>query len=352
MAAIDQIINVQITAATAAVATDSFAIPLIFGPTKAADKVAVETYTDPQGLLDDGYDTDDLEYVYAVAMFSQTVRPTTFKVSKRSAAGSVADDLAAVVAADSTWYGAVFPGLSDADIEAAATAIEALPKIAVFASSTAAIGTDATDDVLSKLKAKGFSRSALIFSPGSAAKGIDAGIVGGQLPKQPGSTSWAYKPIDGVAVDTLSASQLSKVVGSPLSGSFGKNGNVYEQIAGVNVFLPGRMANGAWIDIVVGTDSLVSVIKSNIMQAIVANEKIPYTEQGCSIVDACIRAAIATHQGYNFLDSDPRTVSVTHTPVFMVSATQRASRVAPPFKFECRATGAMQSFSLQGTINI
>lgn len=352
MAAIDQVINVQITAATAAVATDSFAIPLIFGPTKSADAAAVETYTDPQGLLDDGYKTTDAEYVYAVAMFSQTVRPSSFKVAKRSAAGSVADDIAAVVAADSSWYGMVAPMLADADIVAAATAIESLPKIAVFASSTAAIGTDATDDVLSQLEAKNFSRSALIFSPGSADKGIDAGIVGGQLPKQPGSTSWAYKPIDGVAVDTLSASQLSKVVGSPLSGSFGKNGNVYEQIAGVNVFLPGRMANGSWIDMVVGTDSLVSVIKSNILQSVVASEKIPYTEAGCSIVEAAIRAAIATHQSYGFLDIDPRTVSVTHTPVFMVSATQRLNRIAPDFKFEVRATGAMQTFTLRGSINI
>ena len=108
----------------------------------------------------------------------------------------------------------------------------------------------------------------------------------------------------------------------------------------------------SFIDVKIGTDSLKSVIKSNIMQALVNNEKIPYTEAGCSIIESCIRAAIQTHQGYGFLDTDPRTVSVTHTPVVMVSATQRAQRIAPPFNFVVRTSGAMHAITISGQINV
>lgn len=354
MAAIDQIISVNITADTVAVATDSFAIPIIVGTAKGADgKVAVATYTSPADLLDDGYEADDAEYVSAVALCSQAVRPGTFQVAKRSASGAIDADLAAIFAIDNSAYGVVFAGgLSDADIVTAATAIEGLTKIAVFASKTAGIATDATDDVLSQMKAKSLSRSALIFSPGAADRGIDAGIVGGQLPKQPGSTSWAYKTIAGIAADAITATQANKVLGVPVQGLQGKHGNVYQQVGGVNVFMPGMMADGSFIDVKIGTDSLTSVIRSNIMQALVNNEKIPYTEAGCSIIEGGIRAAIATHQGYGFLDVDPRTVSVTHTPVVMVSATKRAQRIAPDFFFNVRTSGAMHAIAITGSISV
>ena len=354
MAAIDQIISVNITADTVAVATDSFAIPIIIGTAKGADgKVAVATYTSPADLLEDGYEADDAEYVSAVALYSQTVRPGTFQVAKRSASGAIDADLAAIFAVDNTAYGVVFAGeLSDADIVTAATAIEGMTKIAVFASKSAAIATDATDDVLSQLSAKSLSRSALIFSPGSAGKGIAAGIVGGQLPKQPGSASWAYNTISGIAVDDITATQANKVIGIPVAGQTGKHGNVYQVVGRINVFMPGIMADGSFIDVKIGTDSLTSTIRSNIMQALVNNEKIPYTEAGCAIIESGIRAAIQVHQGYGFLDLDPRTVSVTHTPVVMVSATQRAQRIAPPFAFSVRTSGAMHAITIQGQINV
>lgn len=354
MAAIDQIISVNITADTVAVATDSFAIPIIVGTAKGDDgKVSVATYTSPADLLDDGYEADDAEYVSAVALCSGAIRPGTFQVAKRSASGSIDADLAAIFTIDNTAYGIVFAGgLSDADIVAAATAVEGLTKIAVFASKTPAIATDATDDVLSQLKAKSLSRSALIFSPGSADKGIDAGIVGSQLPKQPGSTSWAYKTIAGIAADPITATQANNVLGVPVAGQTGKHGNVYQQVGGVNVFMPGMMASGQFIDVTIGTDSLKSVIKSNIMQAFVGNEKIPYTEAGCTIIEQCIRSAIQVHQGYGFLDTDITTVSVKHTPVINVTATRRAQRIAPDFVFGCRTSGAMHAVSIQGTVSV
>lgn len=353
MTAIDQIIGVNITAATTAVATDSFGVPLIFGTAKTSGDASITTYQQPADLLEDGYTSSSPEYVYATAMYSQTLRPVNFRVAKRSASGAIADDLAAVDAVDPSWYCAVFPGLSDTDILAAATALEAMTKIGAFASDSANnFQQSGTDDLLSKFRSKAFDRSFLITSPAQADAGIESGIVGGQLPKDPGSSTWGYKPIKGISVDVLKPAQVAAVAGTPRTGDLGKHGNVYVNIGGVNVFFPGVMASGTFIDTRIGVDSLTSVAKTNIMQLLIDQEKIPYTEAGCVQIESAIRAAINTHVGYGFLDSDPATIKVDHTPVHLVSATQRAQRLAPPFTFTCRTTGAMQGFVIQGTVNV
>lgn len=86
MSALDQIININISQNTTAVAQASFSIPLIVGPTANGWSDFVHAYSSPAGMLTDGYTTSSPEYVYALEMFEQPLAPTQFLVGKRSTA--------------------------------------------------------------------------------------------------------------------------------------------------------------------------------------------------------------------------------------------------------------------------
>lgn len=95
MAALDQIVQVVLTAQTTAVPTASFSIPLILGSTANGWSGGdyVHAYTDPADMLTDGYSSSSPEYIDALAAFSQTVTPAQVLVGKRGTAAAQSDTL-------------------------------------------------------------------------------------------------------------------------------------------------------------------------------------------------------------------------------------------------------------------
>lgn len=267
-----------------------------------------------------------------------------------TAAAGIAQDLATISASNDTWYGLVVAGASDADILQAAAYIESVRKIFVAVSSSAAIATSATSDVLSTLKSKAYARTALVFSPGAAAQGIEAAWVGGQLPQTPGSNTWTYRTLVGISPDTLSANQVATVIGQPIGGVAGKNGNVYTVVGGVPVTQQGMMAKGQYIDITIGLDWLQAAIQNNIYSAIVAANKIPFTDEGVGVLMSAVRAAIDQGVANQLIDGD--TISITAPPVLQVLPSQRAQRIAPTITFGCRLKGAIQSVRVRGNVTV
>lgn len=93
MSSLDQIVNVTITQQTSSVPGPSFQIPLIIGP-NAPWGDQVRAYSSAAGMLEDGYDETDAEYVYALELTEQDVVPALFYVGKRSAAVKQVNTLA------------------------------------------------------------------------------------------------------------------------------------------------------------------------------------------------------------------------------------------------------------------
>lgn len=355
MPAIDSIIQVNITPTTTAVATQSFSIPLILGPTKAQSAgLTLITCSSPADLLTQGYTTNSVEYAYAQALCSQALRPDVFKVCLRSPSDTIATEIQEASAIDDSWYTLITPQATDGDIYTAAQQVESMTKLYVACSSSAAIASSSSGDVGSELQQAKFTRTALLYSGLSAANGIEAAWVGGQAPKAPGSATWAYKTLVGFPADSISPSGAAAMIGVPVLGQVGKAVNCYQLVGGVPITQEGTVANGGYIDLRIGIDSLRSLIKTNIYQALVSNDKIPYTDAGAVIIEGAIRAAINTHVDYGFIAADSTTtpITVSYTPISQVPATQRAQRIGPPFTFSCQASGAQQAVTVSGTVNI
>jgi hypothetical protein len=354
MATIDNLISVSISNETQAVSLPSFATPLIMGTTDAGwnEGDVVHSYNGPAGLLSDGFETDSPEYLAALAMYSDTITPTTFLVGRRTQ-GSAADDLAAITAANNTWYCLLLAEPTDADILALAPQIEGQKKILLSSSSTAAIATTGTDDLGSTLKGKGLNRTGLLFTQNKNAV-AEAAWVGGQLPQTPGSNAWAYKTLAGATPDTLTANQLATLYGTPIAGVPGKNVNAYAVVAGTPVTFPGVMASGQYIDITIGLDWLQANIQTAIYALLAATSKVPYTEAGASMLMSVVRGVLAQAEANGLIDGQDidNPITVTCEPVSSVSRSQRAARIAPTIFFACRLQGAFASVSVKGTVSV
>jgi Protein of unknown function (DUF3383) len=360
---LDQIININISQQTAAVAQESFSIPLIIGPTVPTSGGIVNEYFAPSGMLTNGYTISSPEYIYALEMFEQALTPTEFLVGQRTTAVAQVDHLIVnslsgipghiyKFTLNNTWYGMCLTQGTDADVLQAASLIESLKKIYLAISDTAAIPTTSSTDIASVLMGKSLKRTALMYTNTSYInEGKDSAWLGGQLPAVPGSNNWAFKTLVGCTPDNLTATQQGILIGNPVSGVAGKNVNIYQTVGGQNITQMGTMAGGQFIDITIGIDWLESTLQTNIFVALVQAAKIPYTDKGTGILISAVKAAI--DQGVvNGLIDGASPITITAASVLSVPSNQRATRVSPTISFSCRLAGAFNAVVVQGTVTV
>jgi hypothetical protein len=267
----------------------------------------------------------------------------------------IADDLNNIISENNNWYGIVLCSNADSDIEQLAAAVQPLIKIFLAASSDSAIATSSNTDLLSNLQGKNYTRTALIYSPGSANLGIDAAWLGGQLPAIPGSNNWAFQTLVGISPDNISDNSRSIIIGDPVAQVAGKNGNIYTTVAGVDITQMGIMVGGQFIDITIGADWLQNQIQTNIYQLFVnaaqAHTKVPYTNKGTAQLIQCVQSAIDVGIVNGLIDGAQK-ISITAPDVTTISITQRANRVAPTISFTCVLQGAFNAAVVNGTVTV
>lgn len=281
------------------------------------------------------------------------------KLTKADVAAShgIVDDMRTIMAEaiGNNWYGVSICSNADYDLLQLAAFIETLTKIFIGATADAAVDTDVATDVASVLKALGYNRTALMFSPVSAALGIDAGWLGGQLPQTPGASTWKFKSIIGIAADSFSATSKSRLLGIPGS-STGKTVNIYEEVGGVSITQEGWMVSGQFIDVTIGVDYMTSLIQTAIYAVLTQTAKVPYTDKGVALIENEVRKVLAQVSdapgGTGFLDST--TIEVDVKKVADIATASRASRVLPAnsIKFTARLTGALHFVVINGTVTV
>ena len=284
--------------------------------------------------------------LYYTNVNANLVQTTTVQPS-----GGIGTDLAAIMAANNDWYGVAIANATDAEILQAAAWVEANTKLFIAVSSTAAVATTATTDVASTLKNSGYKRTALVFSPANVTSGIDAAWLGSNLAQTPGANNWAFNQLSGIAADTLTASQQMILIGNPAAQLRGKNANIYQTVAGVNITQMGTTAGGQFIDITVGFDWLKSQIVTNIYTLMVTTPKIPYTDQGTGLIISAIKSAIDQGAVNNVIDGNSP-ISISAPGVATVPKSQRTNRVAPTVSFSCVLQGAFNSIIVNGTVSV
>ncbi len=259
----------------------------------------------------------------------------------------IATDLAAMRAADADWYGLVLDSNSKAETLAAAPWCDAAGVLfAAQTADTAAKSSGSTTDVLYLLKDASYTHAPPFFLSRVATSDgwLASAIMGSRFPDDPGSDTWEFKQLAGVAVDSLTDSEQAALAA--------KNASYYVRVAGVPATQGGKTPYGEWIDVVRFLDWLKANLRADILALLLANKKIPFTQKGIDRVVGAVRGRLnagSTNGGTGGIDAE-QPITVSAPKVADVSATNKRNRLLPNVQFGATLAGAIRAVQVRGSV--
>ena len=254
---------------------------------------------------------------------------------------TIATDMAAIVAQDQDFYGIYLAEASVADAYAAMAYAEQgryLCGVSCW-DAQALTATDATS-LAYYANSQNYDNTFVVYNGNR--EHVAAAIMGDRFPTDPGSATWKFKDLSGITADPLSQTQANNLDGVKC--------NYYTTFGSNSIFAEGTVASGEFVDIIRGIHWTESRIQENTLAALVANEKIPYTDVGFQIIANVVRAVL--REGIaNDLFVDDENLSVTVPKKADISAANITARNLPDVTFYATLAGAVHSVAISGTVS-
>jgi hypothetical protein len=203
------------------------------------------------------------------------------------------------------------------------------------------IPTGDSNEIASVINAAARDRSAVAYHP-TPDLYFSAGWNGEALPRDAGSQTWAFKTIAGLTFAEFTSAQRT--------AALGKEANIYERVAGVNITEFGTVGSGEYIDIIRGIDWLESRLQEEIFSILVNVDKVPYTDAGVQLIEGAVRGVLdeAARQGLLVGES----IEVTVPKVADVSSIDKANRLLPDVEFTATLQGAIHKVEVSGVVTV
>lgn len=351
MPSISQIVNVQISRETAAIAQAGFGVALIVG--ESAQSVfdvgeVVKTYTSLDEMVLDGFAVSDPEYLAAQRLMGQKNKPAKFLVglvtlaADPEATSTWAAELGAIFQADSSWYALIPAEYGAQDLDAAAAYVATVDRIMAVTVHGADTLTNATSGIAHTLKTANHDRVAMFYHA-TATEQLAAASLGERLPMVPRTGTFKFKSLSGSPVSTLNPTEITN--------ARAKNVNLYLSYGGTPIITEGVMASGEFIDVIIGTDWLKARIAENVFSRLANLPKVEYSDVGFSVVESAIREVLAAGvRNGIILDDETLTVNVPLKATIPVN--DRAARILPDVTFTATLSGAVHFVQIRGTVSI
>ena len=363
MSNINKIVNVNIDVNSPAVSGASFDNLLIVGPAPAKpenDKLPnVGIYYDLQSVEDEGYvsvgipNSDASEFIDPVGAaariaFAQTPPPSRIYIANIPEDGDVIAVLNAALKTQG-WYVICGAGIDEKEFADIAAWTEAQRKMFAY---TYLSGADPVDAVY--YRSFGFCGKEYDDQPETEVFADNAYIHIAETAKclnyPAGSETWAYK-------------QLSGVKPSEFSGAFENsleagNTNYFTRLANKNGIMPGKTKAGEWIDIIRFRDWLENDMQFRVLNLLLTNKKIPYTDEGIGLVQNQMIASLKAGRAAGGVAPDEYDEDGGVIPGFATSAplaasltqSQKASRTLANCRFTARLAGAIHIIKIDGNL--
>lgn len=344
------IVQINITRQTTSVAVAAFNVALVlsqFATSKTTTAFSrARSYGGLDALADDGWAESDAVYKMAQAIFMQDPCVSRIVVGRiDSGDADLAASMAAIQAEDNSWYGIVADQALVSSQQALAAWTEVNKRLAILWTDDADTYDATSDgDLASVLKAAGYDRTATIFheAPAAGDDYPDAAWMGEGFPYDPGSSTWAYKTLNGVTKDNITPAKETVLQS--------KNCNYYSEVGGGNITQEGKVASGEWIDIIIGTDWIEAWLREAVFSALVNNRKVPYTDDGITTVEGIVRGVLVQAAAAGILQKD--SIEVTVPRYKDIPQADRVNRLLPDVKFTALYQGAIHKTKLNGTISV
>lgn len=271
--------------------------------------------------------------------------------SVASVTETIPQTMAAIQSYDNDWYGWCLASRVQADILAAANWTESVRKL--FGTAIAEVGAynpESTTDTGYLLYNGNYFRTFWFFHKDAATDFPEAAVMARCFAILPGGETWANKKLAGVTTDPLTETQYIAITG--------KNGNTFERFRNISITQNGKVAAGEWIDVIRFRDWLQEEITINVFNALVNNDKIPYTDEGIAIIEAQIRQALelGTRRGgiapieYDEDGNENYGYTISVPLSSSISANQKATRVLQDVSFTARLAGAIHVVEITGSL--
>lgn len=365
---LDRICTVDISLATPISNDANFDNILILGPAPKAlkeDAPAVGVYNSLEeltelGVLATGNDADPVGVAARVA-FSQSPRPKEVYVafvgeivdeeSGKPALQSMTEVLENALAT-SGWYG-IFPvGLEDEQVVEVIQWTETQNKICGYVD----------DDPENPLVEAGLYLRSFPFYPKVTPEQMDDEIpvenkYGAAIAMavkamnfHAGEETWALKQVAAITPSKLKSTFIKKLEAA--------NFSYVITVASKNVTQGGKTNGGEWIDIIRFRDWLQNDMQVRVVNLLIVNPKIPYTDNGIGLVENQMLASLKDGQKYGGIapteydaDGNPNPGYVTSVPLASeLTSTQKASRILTDCKFSARLAGAIHVVEIKGCL--
>ena len=348
--ALKDIVEVNITRQTTSVAVAAFNVPLIlsqFATNKTTTAFTrARVYGSVAEMASDGWTSSDAVYKIANAIFSQDPSVNKIVVGRKDSNDATIDAaLNAIANENNDWYGIVVDQSLVSSFADVASWVETAKKFAIFwITDVNAYDPSKSTDLASVLKLANRNRSAVVWhaTPAGGADYPDAAWMGEGFPYEPGTSTWAYKTLNGVTPDTLLASQETALKN--------KNCNYYMTVGGVSITQEGKVASGEYIDIIIGTDWIEARLREAVYSALVNNRKIPYDDTGIAMIEGLVKGVLNEASSKGILQAD--SIAVTVPKYADIPQADKLARKLPDVKFSALYQGAIHSVTINGTISV
>lgn len=278
------------------------------------------------------------------AWFSIEVTDVQYQTTIETTADpGVAADIAAILAENQSWYALHTAFNSKPYGIAAAAFIEATgTKIYVPASNDTNIvlaASTGTLDLLDQVKTNAYTRTSAWYHRDPSAF-FDAGVLGKCLPFDPGSETWAFKTVAGVPTFAMTSTHRGNIIA--------RNGNSYENVAGLNITFYGTTGAAGFLDVRRGLDYLQQDMALAIFAALAANPKLPYTDDGIAVIKSVMTGSLLRAVAKGILTPGFR---VSVPTAASVSSADKAARVLNNCTFTATTQGAIHKDNVTGSIS-
>jgi hypothetical protein len=165
-----------------------------------------------------------------------------------------------------------------------------------------------------------------------------------------GSETWANK--------TVAAVEASDFTGTFKAALEGGHSNWIQNVGGKTITRNGQVRAGEWIDTIRFRDWLKNDMQIRVANLLLANPKIPYTDDGIALVENQMIASLKSGRDYGGIAPDQFDDDDVLYPGFTTSvpkamnltASQRSSRVLTDCKFTARLAGAIHLVEIHGSL--
>lgn len=278
--------------------------------------------------------------------------------------GQIAEDfdtaLGAIEDINSDWYamGALKKFRDVSVTEDMADEIESRRKMFLIATNDAnTVVLGSTSTLAYYVKNANYKRTATIYHD-NADLYPDMSWMGQQLPKDIGSTNWAYKTLAGIAEGAEVDIPTVALTESQKDAALDVNSNVYTEILAAEFVYFGTMGGGKnpdkegeFIDIIRNIDFLQARTEEGLLSLLLERDIIPFTNAGITMVDTRLKSRLDQYGVKQGILVDG-TVVTSFPKRADVSQTDRDDRLLPDGAFTAELQGGINTVIVRGTVYI